>query len=91
MGTMKDEAINEHNQETISILPDEQGWATTAAMFVENTIGQVPTKQRDNASAMIATALSIAAHLGNEMAQGNKEAKDAYDWLYARFAKDAKK
>jgi hypothetical protein len=87
MGANKELAIEEHNQETISILPDAQGWATTAAMFVENALGQIPKKGRDDASALIATALSISAHLGNQMADGDEDAKKAYDWLYTRFAK----
>ena len=87
MGMVKEQAIKEHNQETINIMPDAQGWATTAAMFVGNALDQIPAKKRDNASALIATALSIAASLGNQMADGDEDAKKAYDWLYKQFAK----
>lgn len=87
MGAMKDAAIKERNEEQgfIDLTPTKQGYAAMAAMFAENVLGQVNREQRENARALIGSIVNIAGHLGNAMAQGDEEAKEAYDWLVERL------
>ena len=87
MGAMKDEAITQRNEGEgfIDLTPTKQGYATMAAMFGDNVIGQVNREQRDNARALIGSLINIAGHLGNAMAQGDEDAKEAYEWLASRF------
>jgi hypothetical protein len=87
MSAVKDRAIDEANAEKgfIDLTPDKQGYATMAALFGENVIGQVPREQRDNARALIGSVINIAGHLGNAMAAGDEDAKKAYEWLVERF------
>ena len=72
-------------EQIIDMTPDKQGYATMAAFFGENIVGQVNRDQRDNATALIGSVINIAAHLGNAMANGDEDAKRAYDWLIGRF------
>lgn len=87
MSAVKDQAIQEANEERgfIDLTPTKQGYAAMAAMFADNVVGQVNRDQRDNARALIGSVINIAGHLGNAMAQGDEEAKDAYEWLVERF------
>lgn len=87
MSAVKDRAIQEANEERgfIDLTPTKQGYATMAAMFGENVVGQVNREQRENARALIGSVINIAGHLGNAMAQGDEEAKAAYEWLVERF------
>lgn len=87
MSAVKDMAIQEANEERgfIDLTPTKQGYAAMAAMFGENVVGQVSREQRENARALIGSVINIAGHLGNAMAQGDEEAKEAYEWLVERF------
>ena len=71
--------------ELISIAPDKQGYASMAALFAENVLGQVNRDQRNNATALLGSVINIAAHLGNAMAAGDEDAQKAYEWLVERF------
>jgi len=84
---MKDEAIKDHNagEGFIDLTPTKQGYAAMAALFGDNVIGQVSREERDNARALIGSVINIAGHLGNAMAQGDEDAKAAYDWLASKF------
>jgi len=74
-------------QQTIDMTPDEQGYALMATIFAENIVGQVKggAKGKENARALMGSVINIAAHLGNAMAKGDKDAKNAYEWLSVRF------
>ena len=72
-------------QEFINIAPDKQGYATMAAMFGENIIGQVAKGERENMTALLGAVINIAAHLGNAAAQDDADAVAAYEWLAQRF------
>ena len=85
MGAMKDAAIKERNTGFIDMTPDKQGYATMAALFGENIVGQVSREERDNARALVGSVINIAGHLGNAMAAGDEDAKKAYEWLVERF------
>jgi hypothetical protein len=87
MSVVKDRAIQEENAERgfIDLTPDKQGYAAMAALFGENIIGQVPREERDNARALLGSVINIAGHLGNAMAAGDEDAKEAYEWLAERF------
>lgn len=93
MSVMKDEAIKDHNagEGLIDLTPTKQGYAAMAALFGDNVVGQVSREERDNARALIGSVINIAGHLGNAMAQGDEEAKAAYDWLAAKFPEDGGK
>ena len=71
--------------ESINIAPDKQGYATMAAMFAQNILGEVNRDQRNNATALLGSVINIAAHLGNAMAAGDEDAQKAYEWLVERF------
>lgn len=90
MSVMKDEAIKDHNagEGLIDLTPTKQGYAAMAALFGDNVVGQVSREERDNARALIGSVINIAGHLGNAMAQGDEEAKEAYEWLSAKFPQD---
>ena len=99
MGVMKQQEIILHNNqevvdqeihytkgaEFVDLTPTKQGYASMAALFGDNVVGQVSREQRDNARALIGSVINIAAHLGNAMAAGDEEAKEAYDTLVAHF------
>ena len=86
MGAMKDAAIKERNEGFIDLTPTKQGYATMAALFGDNVVFlAVGRKNREDARALIGSVINIAGHLGNAMAQGDEEAKEAYEWLVERF------
>jgi hypothetical protein len=74
-------------EQFIDMTPDKQGYATMAALFGENLVGQIKgtRQERENAQALMGSVINIAAHLGNAMASGDEEARRAYDWLVERF------
>jgi hypothetical protein len=83
---MKDAAIKERNEGFIDLTPTKQGYATMAALFGDNVVFlAVGRKNREDARALIGSVINIAGHLGNAMAQGDEEAKEAYEWLVERF------
>ena len=88
MSVMKDEAIKQENG-FIDLTPTKQGYATMAALFGDNVVFlAVGRKNREDARALIGSVINIAGHLGNAMAQGDEEAKEAYEWLVAKFPQD---
>jgi hypothetical protein len=88
MSVMKDEAIKQENG-LIDLTPTKQGYAAMAALFGDNLVFLAAgSKKREDARALLGSVINIAGHLGNAMAQGDEEAKEAYEWLVAKFPQD---